>query len=184
MIRITIGGTDRSGVASMDRFLGVAHEVVGDMRGIWAQVVRPFMLEHMDAQFNTLGAHGGAPWESLDNEPIYRAYKARLLGESLALKVLWWSADREQLRPSLVSPTHGSQVFDSDQKKMFFGTKVPHAGDLISGGIGPFGEPFPGRAIFAMTGAQRKGLVTLMQRAIVQRVEARGFSRSDMRDQL
>ena len=181
MIRITIGG---DGVAAMDRFLGVAHEVVGDMRPVWEAVVRPYVLEHMRLQFDTLGAHGGKPWASLDGEPIYRAYKARLIGEKFAKRVLWWSDDKARLRPSLVFDRHPEQVSQIERKKMLFGTSVPHAGDLLKGGTGPFGEPFPGRAIFAMTQAQRKELVTLMQREIVRRVEFRGFSRSAMREQL
>jgi hypothetical protein len=180
MVRLTIGG---SGVAAFDRILGIAEEVVGDMRPIWDAVVRPFVFEHMKLQFDTLGAHGGEPWESLDNEPKYKAYKKALLGESLANKVLWWDENGARLRPSLVEPGHQDQVYISSPKKFQFGTRVEHTGSLIEGGIGPFGEKYPGRNIFRISQSDRKRLVTLIQRAIIDQVEGRGFSRSMMRDQ-
>lgn len=180
MVRLTIGGP---GVAAFDRILGVAEDIVGDMRPIWDEVVRPFVFEHMKLQFDTLGAHGGEPWKSLDGEPKYKAYKKALLGESLANKVLWWSEDKARLRPSLIEPGHGDQFVYSTSKKFKFGTRVEHAKSLMEGGTGPFGEPFPARNIFRISQSDRKRLVTLIQRAIVAQVEGRGNSRSMMREQ-
>lgn len=182
-MRVSIGVTG-DGAAAFDRVLGVAAKVVGDMKPIFDRVVRPYVLEHMDRQFNTLGAHGGKPWASLDGEPKYRSFKAAILGEDLARKVLWWDTRGQRLRPSLINPQHPEQVWESSSTRAYFGTAVPYAGDLIRGGVGPFGERYPGREIFALTQRQRKELVTLMQREIVQQVEGRGYSRSQMRDQL
>lgn len=180
-MKLTIGGP---GVAAFDRILGVAEDIVGDMRPIWNEVVRPFVFQHMRLQFDTLGEHGGKPWASLDNEPKYKAYKRALLGEDLANKVLWWDEDGARLRPSLVIPGHGEQEYAAERERFFFGTRVDHARSLIEGGTGPFGEPFPGRSIFAISQPDRKRLVTLIQRAIVAQVEGRGYSRSMMRDNL
>ena len=183
MLRVSVGVTG-DGSAAFDRILGVAADVVGDMKPIFDRVVRPYVLRHLDQQFNTLGSHGGKPWESLDGEPKYRAWKAAVVGEDLARKVLWWSKDGERLRPSLVDPQHGEQVWESSSTRAYFGTSVPYAADLVRGGTNPFGERYPGREIFGMTQSQRKELVTLMQREIVKQVEGRGYSRSQMRDQL
>lgn len=180
-MKLTIGGP---GVAAFDRILGIAEDIVGDMRPIWDSVVRPFVFEHMKLQFDTLGGHGGEPWKSLDGEPKYKAYKKALLGESLANKVLWWSDEGARLRPSLVVPGHAEQEYLSDRGKFFFGTRVEHAASLIEGGVGPFGESFPARNIFRISQSDRKRLVTLIQREIVQQVEGRGYSRSMMRDSL
>jgi hypothetical protein len=183
MLRVRVGTTG-NGAAAFDRVLGVAADIVGDMKPIFDRVVRPYVLEHLDQQFNTLGAHGGKPWASLDGEPKYRAFKRAILGEQLAAKVLWWDSKGERLRPSLVNPQHPEQVWQSSSTRAFFSSRVPYAADLIRGGRGPFGERYPGREIFAMTQGQRKELVTLMQREIVQQVEGRGFSRMQMRDSL
>jgi len=183
VLRVRIG-PDGDGTAAFDRVFAVAEKVVGNAKPIFDRVVRPYVLEHMRAQFDTLGAHGGKPWQSLDAEPKYRAMKAALLGESLASKVLWWSDDRARLRPSLVEPSHPDQRWESSRTGAFFGSTVPYIGRLIEGGRGPFGESYPGRQIYAMTQAQRKELVTLIQREIVSQVEGRGFQRYQMRDQL
>ena len=183
MLRVSVGVMG-DGSAAFDRVLGVASDVVGDMKPIFDRVVRPYVLEHMDQQFNTLGSHGGKPWESLDGEPKYRAWKAAIVGEDLARKVLWWSKRGERLRPSLVEANNPEQIWESSKTRAFFGTIVPYAGDLVRGGTNPFGERYPGREMFAMKQSQRKELVTLMQREIVQQVEGRGYSRSQMRDQL
>ena len=71
MLRVSVGVTG-DGSAAFDRILGVAADVVGDMKPIFDRVVRPYVLRHLDQQFNTLGSHGGKPWESLDGEPKYR----------------------------------------------------------------------------------------------------------------
>ena len=180
MIKVSIGET-AGGAAAFERWLGLAADVVGDMKPIFDTVVRPFVLEHLEKQFETLGAHGGKPWASLASEPVYMAQKRAMLGAELAKKPLWWSPDRERLRPSLVLPGHKDQRWESSATRAYFGTAVPYASSLINGGIGPYGERYPGRAIFSMSQAQRKGLVTLIQRAVIKSV---GADRDIMRDQL
>ena len=180
MLKIRVGG---SGIAAMSRTLGVAQEAVGDMSDVWRDVVHPFLLEHLGKQFDSLGQHGGEPWESLKGEPKYYAFKKRVLGEELANKPLWWDSENERLRPSLVDAGDQDHRFSSTPTTMFFGTAVDHANSLIEGGTGPFGENFPGRNIFALTQSQRKGLVTLIQRSIIDKVNARG-RRGNFREML
>jgi len=182
MLKIRLG--DRNSSAAFSRVIGVSKKAVGDMRPIFEEVVRPYVLEHMDQQFGTLGKHGGKAWKSLDSEPKYKAMKAALVGEALANKVLWWDSAGEVLRPALTKASDSNQVWVSERSRAFFGTGLPYASQLIEGGTGPFGESFPGRAIFAMSQSQRKELVTLIQRRIVAQIDRRGVSRSMMRDQL
>jgi|AKVG01.1.fsa_nt_gi hypothetical protein len=167
----------------MSRTLGVAREAIGDMSDVWRDVVHPYLLEHLAKNFDTLGRYGGDPWKSLKGEPKYYAYKKALLGQELADKVLWWDEEGERLRPSLIDSGDKDHRFTATPTSMFFGSAVDHASSLIEGGTGPFGESFPGRNIFAMTQSQRKGLITLIQRAIIDKVNARG-TRGSFRDML
>lgn len=180
MIAVSIGGR---GVKAYERVLGVNQEVLGDLKPILDASVAPYMLEHMRRQFDTLGAHSGQPWATLKGEPLYYAFKKRILGKGLADKPLWWSRQREQLRPSLTDPAHGHHAYRSGDNGALFGTTVPHAQALLDGGVGPFGEDYPARNFFHMSQGQRKELTTLIQREVIREADRRGVPRSMIREQ-
>lgn len=166
MIRLSIGTT---GHTEVDRMLGVSAKVVKDMRPVWDGRLHPFFLNHLEHQFKTSGDHGGAPWAGYEGEPRYRAFKKRVVGH---LRPLEWDTGGqfEILRPSLVEPEHEHHVFTSRPLEAVVGTSYPPAARLATGGIGPFGEPFPARRMFAMTRGQIAYLLTEMARGINQQV--------------
>lgn len=162
---IKLGGT---GMVAMSRRLGVLAEAIGDMTPIWRTVVHPWFLEHMKQQFETSGAHGGKPWEGYGAEPKYAAYKQLMVGH---LRPLVWEIDgMERLRPSLVFAEDEDHYAVFTPSRIELGTMVPYAARLVHGGTGPFKEPYPGRAILAMSDAQKKKLITLIQRDIQKRI--------------
>lgn len=160
-----------SGEQAVSRKLGLASEVIGDMRDIWDTSVHPFMLAHMRQQFRSDGAHGGKPWADFSNEPKYTAYKIAMVGHLTPLR--WQKGGPfERLYPSLVDRTDVDHVWRSKKTSASFGTRVPHAATLNVGGIGPFGEKYKARKIIAMRDEQRKSLISTIQRAIVEQLGA------------
>lgn len=121
----------------------------------WREVAHPYLLNHMERQFETGGAHGGKRWANYASEPKYLSFKYNVAG---TLRPLRWddSGVRERLRPSLVLASHSEHVFLPGSQLLQFGTRVPWANSIYTGGVGPFGEPFPGRNPLAMT-LQQKG---------------------------
>ena len=149
--------------------LGLAADVIGDLRPVWRETAHPWLLDHMEQQFGSAGRHGGKPWDGYHSEPKYAAYKRAMVGH---LDVLRWQKGGpfEWLYPSLTKRLHHSQVFIAKPSSMAFGTAVPHAKRLTKGGIGPFGERYKGRDIMAMSNGQRRNFIRAIQRDIVSRV--------------
>jgi hypothetical protein len=110
------------------------------------EVVHPYMLQHFARQFDTAGGHGGRPWAEL--EPLY-AESQQSLGDSL----IPLRADWPVLEPSLTQQGK-SHVFITRGNSVQIGSMVPYARKVADGGVGPFGETFPGRDPRVMTRGQ------------------------------
>lgn len=166
-----------SGERAVSRKIGLAAEIIGDLRDVFDEDLHPFMLDHMKSQFASSGRHGGKPWASYDKEPKYTAYKIALVGH---LDVLRWQKGGpfERLYPSLVDKTDVDHVWKTSGKSARFGTRVAYAGRLNQGGVGPFGESYPARKMLAMTDQQKKLMITTIQRGIVSRIGANALRRA------
>lgn len=165
MFRLEIGTGDAK---EMSRVIGLMMEVIGSLEHEWRDVVHPYLLRHWKKQFETEGKHGGRPWEGYGGEPKYAAYKMAIVGHHDLLR--WEPGVSERLYPSITEPTHSEHIFRADATSMTAGTAVPYSDRLISGGTGPFDEPYPGRNWQRMTTMQKKKLVTLIQRSIRRRL--------------
>lgn len=172
-------GAKRNGVAAFDRQLGLAKDIIGSLKETFEDVVHPYVLDHVKAMFRTQGSHGGASWAGYRQEPKYAAYKASVLDLADPTdRLMRWAPDNERLYPSLVAPSHPQHIFQASDDSVRIGTSVPYAKRLATGGTGPFGEPFPGRPMFAMTRSQKSQLVTEVQRDITRRLGAARLRRA------
>lgn len=138
--------------------LRAMQQVVDDPTPTLNRVVYPWMLDHLEGQFETAGAWGGEPW-GFDGEPIYARYKRALYGEDLGARPLAVDPAHERLKPSLTQPGHPDHIVRLSGKLLEIGTSVEYARRLLfDGGLGPFGESYPARNPFIMTAAQRAEL--------------------------
>lgn len=152
MIKLTLS---TEGFTAM---IKAVQRVVNDPTPTLNRVVYPWLLDHMEGQFETAGAWGGSPW-SFAGEPIYERYKRQLLGDELAGKPLAVDPAHERLKPSLLDPSHPDHIVRLEGGRLEIGTSVEYARRLLfEGGIGPFGEAYPARNPFEMTSAQREEL--------------------------
>ena len=164
MINISIGGAE-----GFNRTLGLLEDEIQDVDKIIMDVVPPLLYEHMNLQFNSNGSHGGKPWASYQTEPKYGAWKRRVAGHSKRLQM----RERfQRLRPSLIRKDHPENILRMKGKTLEFGTKVPYAKELQEGGIGPFGESYPPRKIFAFKREQINDIIREIQRAINRSLQA------------
>lgn len=147
--------------------LSQAERVVSDLSETFEQVFHPFMLRHMKRQFETSGRYGGAAWADYSQEPIYAAAKQRITGH---LRILRWKPGQEQLAPSLMTQG-GLHVARSEPGHAEFGTRVPHAGQLERGGVGPYGERYPARLILFLPSRDRLELVGLIKADVFARIQ-------------
>lgn len=185
MIRLQIGAGN---VNQLDTMLGLAEEIVGDLQFEWESVLKPWFLDHMEEQYETQGAHGGEPWADYSSEPQYAAMKSSVfeqanVGGSIDNFILRWVPGSERLKPSLTESSHPNFVFRTSDLEAEIGTNVPYAERLIEGGTGPFGEPYPGRDMLAMTDAQLSTLFTEIQRGIQDRIGTEAFREARRRFQ-
>lgn len=161
------------GAPTIAREIGLVAELIGDLTPTWRSAVDPFVTEHLRKQFDSEGWYGGSPWADYSNEPFYRGYKRAIVGH---LKILRWElGGRERLYPSLVNSTHPDHIVEMTPTSYRRGTRVPYARRLVEGGVGPFGERYPGRDIFGMRGTQRNRLFVEIQRDILRRIGAEGI---------
>lgn len=129
-----------------------------DFPRIFRETVLPWIVEFVRLQFGTQGAHGASGrWADYSGEPKYRAYKQAMVGH---LKLLRWEigGEYEQLYPSLVNPGHSLNNTEIEDDRFLYETLVPHAPDVASDTIGPFGEPSPARPPIAVGAQQRTDL--------------------------
>lgn len=137
-----------------------------DTKRIFRDVVLEWVLEFVERQFDTEGAHGATGrWEDYSGEPKYRGYKAAIVGH---LDLLRWEkgGQYEQLYPSLTETSHPQNVTEITETQFSFGTKVPHASDVARHTEGPFGEPSPAREILAIGSDQQTELFRDISRDI------------------
>lgn len=167
MIELKIGvSEDRKQVS---RFVGLSQEVLGDLSDIWDEYVHPWLIEHEEDVFETEGAHGGESWAGYDNEPNYVAYKLSQVGH---LDLLRWEkgGKYERLYPGLTQPSHPRHIWRSNDQEFAYGVRLSYASRLARGGIGPFGERYPGRPPIVFTREQKAHISTLMQRGVRDRL--------------
>lgn len=132
--------------------------VVADPTPTLNRVVYPWLLDHIEGNFETSGAWGGQAW-SFAGEPIYARYKRQMLGDELGARPLLVDPAHERLKPSLINPSHPDHVVRLSGGKLEIGSSVEYARRLLlDGGTGPFGESYPARDPFVMTRAQREEL--------------------------
>ena len=121
-----------------------------------ADYVRALSLANMD----TGGKHSGNPW-SFVSEPKYRARKTALWGSTYGSRPLALPPGRSPLRDAVASQPRVSGVtltarVDHPNAKRLFKT----------GGVGPFGEPYPARNPYQMSAQQRAEVVRLYTTAL------------------
>lgn len=151
--------TSGQGFRGLEAEIKILRQVVKDPRPTLNQVVYPYLREHIQRQFETSGAHGGGPTWDFSGEPIYARQKTSLLGKNLGSKPLVWEAGDAQLLPSLTNPQHPNAIFRLEPSRLVVGSNLPYAEALLStGGIGPYGEPFPARDPFRFTPEQQREL--------------------------
>jgi hypothetical protein len=162
-----------AGVGRVRQMLQASAEALGGFQDIWDEVVHPWFLGHMGARFATEGRYGGNEWADYSAEPHYALYKKAIVGH---FRLLRWEmgGEYERLYPSLTDPNHPEHIYQRDDTKARMGTSVPYAKDLEGGGVGPFGERYPGRTIISATQKQlttgRDSLWRRIQRRLGEKI--------------
>lgn len=162
IIEIQVPGDD---VQDVRRALSVRAAAI-DTERIFKETVQPWVIDFVERQFRTDGAHGtGGRWADYSGEPKYRSYKMAIVGH---LDLLRWEKGGkfEQLYPSLTDTGHPDNISDIQGSRFTFGTSVPHASDVARHTEGPFGEPSPAREPLAIGPDQRTELFTEVSRDI------------------
>lgn len=162
-----------AGAGRLTQSLQASAEALGGFKDIWDEIVHPWFIGHIGARFATEGRYGGNAWAGYSNEPKYALYKKQIAGHFDLLR--WEKGGKyERLYPSLTEPNHTFHVYQRDEDSMRVGTSVPYAKDLEKGGVGPFGERYPGRTIISATQRQlltgRDSLWRRIQRRIGEKI--------------
>lgn len=98
-----------------------------------------------EKQFMSQGAYGGKPWESFASEPKYLAFKRAIGASELPLR---WKPGMERVYPALTNVSDPLRNFKGNNKLVTLDINIPYLASIEKGGVGPFGERFPGREIF------------------------------------
>jgi phage gpG-like protein len=127
---------------------------VEDWRALGPEVHEFFIAKQIKL-FATEGTSEGIKWPDYSGqEPKYAVYKREMVGEAYADRLLRWMPGREILYPSLVSSRHAQHVWDVQQQRFTFGTRVPYAMNHQKGvGTGPTGERIAQRKIAVLSTA-------------------------------
>jgi hypothetical protein len=127
---------------------------VEDWRALGPEV-HDFFIAKQIKLFATEGGSEGAKWPDYSGqERKYAGYKRGIVGDAYAKRLLRWTPGREILYPSLTESRHAQHVWDVQQQRFTFGTRVPYAMNHQKGvGIGPMGERIAQRKIAVLSTA-------------------------------
>lgn len=114
---------------------------ITDMDSRTQEDVRQWFMAHTRKVWQTEGAYSSRKWAGYSREPKYRAYKRAITGGDNLLRYPGIDA----LRDSVTKSNHRDQVYRSNSGEFVFGSRLPFADSVMGGGVGPFGERFPGR---------------------------------------
>lgn len=157
------------GLDEVIAWLDEVEEILGDASPMFDDVVAPYLRRHAKRQFETRGRHGGTRWASTINEKKYRRRK-KALG-AVVDPLRWKPGRQERLYPSLTRARHHYSRWERTREVAIFGTTLEYAKRLEVGGIGPLGEPFPGRPILVYTKRQRRALIKEAEQYTDARIE-------------
>lgn len=151
MIDISIG---LEGAEEFKRKLMITVSETQNLKPIFEGPVKDYLKNHMKKQFSTQGHYGGSPWRG--NSSKYNEWKQSKVGHK---KILEFSG---RLKNSIIRTTAFSKYITT-KKTMEYGTSVsyaPYQNNGTSKGI-------KAKSIFGMTAGQKKALVTIIQRQLL-----------------
>jgi hypothetical protein len=153
------------------KLLRLATKEVKDVRPTLNRVVYPWYVMHVEEQFRTAGKHGGQAW-SFRGEPKYQHMKTRRHGMPYGKMPMLLPDDRAKLLPSLIDANHPDSLFRLMPGQLILGSRLEYADRLFNtGGIGPYGERYPGRDPFQMTPVQERERDRLIEADLRQRLK-------------
>ena len=191
---IPAGGVDFifevAGERQIGDVLGIMSSRIKDWRPAWNRIHDDFTGHVMVQQFATQGARGpSGKWTDYRVEPVYAAYKKRVLGSKFP--ILRWATSHgapqsgEKLYPSLVEQSDPNHVWKSTKASFEVGTSVPYAmGHQKGVGRQSFDKiPLPRRKIIDLTSADIVRWEKIMQRHVIESLppRARAAMRTDTR---
>lgn len=122
----------------------LVEDILGRLQTLDSQTrldLRAWFAAHTKKAFDSEGAYSGSRWADYSREPRYRAYKRAVTGGDNLLRYPGVDA----LKRSVTRAGDRDQVFRVNGQEFIFGSKLPFARDVLRGGVGPFGERYPGR---------------------------------------
>lgn len=137
----------------------------GVKAGIPADVhddIQAFFLVRQRRAFRTSGRSERSKWAGFGREPKYRSFKQKLTGD---LSPLTWKREG-RLFNSLTRSNDADQTFRVTGDTIRFGSRVPYAHRLYTGGVGPFGERYPGRNFLHLSDRSMNVLANLILRTL------------------
>lgn len=140
-----------------DELAGPARARLADLSPAWPRVLELF-YQFEEELFATEGASGAdGAWSDYGAEPKYRAFKEKILGSSRPILV--WSGElRDQMTSALET---------SATPRSLNITAGGLAASMSSGGVGPFGEPYPARPVVSLTADQHRQLFDVVRRFVL-----------------
>lgn len=124
--------------------------------------LQAFFIARQRRSFRTSGRSERSKWAGFSREPKYRTLKQRLTGD---LRPLLWSGGG-RLYDSLTQANSSDQTFRVTGDTIRFGSRVPYAHRLYTGGIGPFGERYPARNFLKLSDRSMDVLSNLILRTL------------------
>lgn len=109
------------------------------------RAAREVSISFAREQLATGGRKGGRPWAGFAGEPKYAAYKRAVVGH---LDPLRWDRQPGGLEDALTNPSSRLRRWTKTGNKSRLSLDLAYVDELENGGVGPFGERFPGRPIF------------------------------------
>lgn len=155
-------------LTELEKKVPKAAEVLTDMERLADELLFPFMRSHAEEVYETQGRPTGTLWDDYSAEPMYRFFKAGVLGyetpDDLPLGknapggLMRWEG-QERLQPSVTQRSHPEHIEDTFDLKAWFGTEVPYAKRLAQGGRNKFDEAFGPRPLLAMHDQRKRELL-------------------------
>jgi hypothetical protein len=161
MIKI---GVKAKGIRRARRAVRAFIRAIEDHEDIHQKMTQQFMLVHMRRRFASSGSYGGMAWQRLTGR--YARFRKAITGNERPLE---WDGENERLKPSLTQARHPDHIFNTRDASARFGTRVPYAARLESGGTDIFGDPYQGYDIINMTTRQRRAFVREFGKAVAQK---------------
>lgn len=149
----------KEGSNAVAQMIGIHRSL--ELDNLWPElaqnIIHPWFLKTARQNLASQGRMAGEQW-NYSTEPAYAAFKQKMTGLPAHGRVMRWSPGMERLHPGLTDAASQWHIFRVGKRKVTIGVGLAYALRLTQGGIGPFGEPYPGRSLMPSLPNQKLSL--------------------------